>query len=168
MKKELTKEIRIVQNLTDDKVQLTKEGKKDYETRLHVLVEEARPQVAEELKEARAQGDLSENADYDAAKNKQAEIEAEIAEIEDILSRVELISERKTKAVRIGTHLEYSRDGKKQEVFIVGPVESDPNGETPKIGADTPFAKAVIGKEEGETVKVAASKPYEIKIVKIK
>ena len=168
MKKELTKEIRIAQNLTGDKVQLTKEGIKQYEERLKFLVEEARAEVAEELKEARAQGDLSENADYDAAKNKQAEIEAEIAEIEDILSRAEVISERKTKAVRIGTHLEYIRDGKKAEIMIVGPVEADPNADIPKIGADTPFAKAIIGKEEGNVVKVAGARTYEVKISKIK
>jgi transcription elongation factor GreA len=168
MKKELTKEIRIVQNLTGDRVQLTREGKKDYETRLKHLVENERPVVAEELKEARAQGDLSENADYDAAKNKQAEIEAEIASIEDILSRVEILSERKTKAIRIGTHFEYLRDGKKAEVIIVGPVESDPNEDVPKIGSDTPFARAVVGLEEGQTVRVLAAKQYEVKITKIK
>ena len=168
MKKELTKEIRIAQNLTEDRIQLTKEGLREYEDRLRLLVENERPMVAEELKEARAQGDLSENADYDAAKNKQAEIEAQIAEIEDILSRVEIISERKTKSIRVGSTIEYTRDGKKYTVQIVGPVEADPNDEIPKVAADTPFAEAVIGKEPGDVVKVHAAKAYEVKINAIK
>jgi transcription elongation factor GreA len=164
MAKELTKEIRVVHNLTGDKVQLTKEGIKEREARLKVLIEELRPQVAEELKEARAQGDLSENADYDAAKNKQAEIEAEISEIEDILSRVELISERKTKAVRTGSTVTYTRDGKKNTIKIVGKVEADPTADIPKVADDTPFAKAIIGAEEGEKIKIKAAKTYEVKI----
>ena len=168
MAKELTKEIRLAQNLTDDKVQLTKEGKKEYEQRLKELIDVERPKVAEELREARAQGDLSENADYDAAKNKQAEIEAEIAEIEDILSRVELVSDAKTNVIRVGSTFEYERDGKTLVAHIVGPVEADPNDEIPKIGANSPFAVAVIGHEPGDAVKIQGPRSYEIKITGIK
>jgi transcription elongation factor GreA len=168
MAKELTKEIRLATNLTGEKIQLTKEGVDNYQERLDFLINEARPEVAEELKEARAQGDLSENADYDAAKNKQAEIEAEIAEIEDILSRAEIVSTRATKAVRVGSTIEYTRDGKKFSAQIVGKVEADPNAEIPKIAADTPFALAVIGCEEGDKVTVSAAKKYEITIKAIK
>jgi transcription elongation factor GreA len=168
MATEQTKEIRVATNLTGDKVQLTKDGIASYEERLQFLIKEARAEVAEELKEARAQGDLSENADYDAAKNKQAEIEAEIAEIEDILSRAEIISERKTKAVRVGSTIEYTRDGKKHEAQIVGQVETDPTATPIKIASNTPFAEAVIGHEEGDKVKIPVAKPYEITIKKIK
>jgi transcription elongation factor GreA len=163
MKKELTKEIRVARNLTDEKVQLTEEGKKDYEVRLRHLVDEERPKVAYELKEARAQGDLSENADYDAAKNKQAEVEAEISEIEDILARVEIVKEVHTNQIRIGSHITYLRDNVENEVIIVGPVESDVDGEIAKIASNTPFAEALIGKK----VTVIAKKAYKVNIIKV-
>ena len=167
MAKELTKEIKLAHNLGAEKVELTKEGKKELEIKLLDLINKHRPIIAAELKEARAQGDLSENADYDAAKNKQAELEAEISRIEDVLSRVEIIQERKTKAVRVGSKIEYVRDGKTLKAQIVGPVEADPNDDIPKIGSDTPFAKAIMGLEEGQEAKVHTIKPFSVKIKKI-
>lgn len=164
---EQTKEIRLATNLSGETVQLTKSGKKELEEKLKVLIEVERPQVAEELKEARAQGDLSENADYDAAKNKQGELEAEISRIQDILSRVEIISERAVKKVRTGSTVTFKMKGKKRKVQIVGPVEVDPNAEIPKIGANSPFAEAVMGLEEGDSARVHAVKPYNVEITKI-
>lgn len=164
---EQTKEIRLATNLSGEAVQLTKAGKQELEEKLKNLIEIERPQVAEELKEARAQGDLSENADYDAAKNKQGELEAEVSRIQDILSRVEIISERAVKKIRIGSTVTFKMKSTETTVQIVGPVEVDPNASIPKVGSDSPFAEAVMGLEEGEEARVAAIKPYKIKITKI-
>lgn len=164
---ELTKEIRLATNLSGETVQLTKAGKVELEEKLNNLITVERPEVAEELKEARAQGDLSENADYDAAKNRQGELEAEISRIQDILSRVEIISERAVKQVRIGSTVTFTANKNKATVQIVGPVEVDPNADVPKVGADSPFAEAVMGLKEGDEARVHAIKPYKVVINKI-
>lgn len=72
---------------------LTKEGKRQLEQELHHLINEVRPEVIEELKAARAQGDLSENADYDAARTRQADVEGEIKRIEALLNNCRVIDE---------------------------------------------------------------------------
>ena len=76
-----------------EKQMLTEEGKKKYEEELAYLIDVVRPQVTQEIKEAKEQGDLSENADYDAARDKQAQIEQRIKEIEYMLQNAEIISE---------------------------------------------------------------------------
>ena len=87
-----------------NKVELTKEGAENLEKELRHLIDIERPEVIESLQAARAQGDLSENADYDAARTKQAEIEGRIKEIENILANVKIISEKpRTKGVALGS-----------------------------------------------------------------
>ena len=90
----------------DDKIYLTKESLKQYQERLKHLQEVARPQVIEEIKEARNQGDLSENAEYDSARDKQAAIENEIAELQHILDNYELIKSTNNNTIRIGSTIE--------------------------------------------------------------
>ncbi len=156
-------------NLDDsNKIELTAQGKKDLEERLRILINDERPQVQIELSEARAQGDLSENAEYDAAKNKQGEIEAEISKIEDMLSRAKVIRNSKdTSEVHVGSTVKYKKGAKEMEVTLVPEAEFDPFSEVAKVGTNSPFAKAVIGAKVGDTVTITTAKPYKITIVKI-
>ncbi len=156
-------------NLDDsNKIELTSQGKKDKETRLRELIDIERPKVQVELAEARAQGDLSENAEYDAAKNRQAEIEAEIAEIEDILTRVKVIRTTfDSTNVHLGSTIIYKKGSKELEIMVVPEAEFDPLSEVVKVGANTVFAQSVMGAKVGDEIVIPAEKQYKIKILKI-
>ncbi|MDR0545604.1 MAG: transcription elongation factor GreA [Mycoplasmataceae bacterium] len=152
----------------NDKIQLTKEGKQKLQQELTDLIDNRRPEIIKQLKEAREQGDLSENADYDAAKQKQAEIEARIGEIKKQLDNVEIISTVSTKHVSIGNlvTIENLSTKKTHKYEIVGQVESNPYAN--KISNISPLAKAIIGKEVGEIAEVRdIADPYRIKIINI-
>lgn len=155
----------------EEKIYLTAESLKQYQERLQYLQEVLRPQVIEEIKDARNQGDLSENAEYDAARDKQAVIENEITEIQHILDNYEIINENKTSRqasiVRIGSNVGVIslKDDKLIEFQIVGALDTDPfNG---KISNTSPLAKAVIGKKVDDIVEVEAPNKYQVKIVRI-
>lgn len=151
-----------------NKIELTSQGKKDLEEKLLHLINIERPQVQTELAEARAQGDLSENAEYDAAKNKQAEIEAEIAHIEDTLTRAKVIrTSSSNKEVHLGSTITYTKGSNEEVVMIVPEAEYDPLAEIIKVGANTPFAQSVMGAQVGDEVVIRGSKEYKIKIKKI-
>ena len=153
-----------------DKQKLTKAGYKKLQEELKYLVDVAREEVKRQLAEARAQGDLSENADYDAARGKQAEVEGRIKEIENILANAEIIEEGKasTKKVGLGSTVTIryvDEDRKDQSFMIVGTVESDPvNG---KISNSCPLGEALVGKTVGDIVEVKAIKTYKVEILKI-
>ena len=154
-----------------EKQQLTKEGYKKLEDELRNLIDFVREDVKKQLAEARAQGDLSENADYDAARARQAEVEGRISQIESILANAEIITEKKNakgeKKIGIGStvEVEYLDSHKTATYTIVGTVESDPfNG---KISNVSPFGAALIGKKEGDEVEIKAGKTFNIKILKI-
>ena len=149
-----------------EKISLTKAGKEQLEKELSHLVNEVRPQVIVELQEARAQGDLSENADYDAARQRQAEVEARIRELESNLDRVELISETKggIQLVKLGCTVTVLNlnSGDIDKFTIVGSLEADPlNG---KISNESPLGRAILGMKKGDKVLVKAPKPYEVEI----
>jgi len=150
------------------KVQLTKEGLKKIEEEYRDLIDNQREVNKKQLSEARAQGDLSENADYDAARNRQAEIEGRIKELEAILDNYEIISEKKdTKKIALGSTVTiFNRLIKKEQTFsIVGTIESDAaNG---KISNNCPLGIALIGKEVGDVVEIKAVKVYEVEVLKI-
>ena len=155
-----------------DKQKLTKAGYKKLQDELKYLVDEAREEVKRQLAEARAQGDLSENADYDAARNRQAEVEGRIKEIEDILSNFELIddekaSKRKSDKVALGSTvtIRFLETGKEAKYMIVGTVESDPFNS--KISNACPLGEALIGRSVGDVVEIKAKKNYKIEIVKL-
>lgn len=153
-----------------DKVFLTKEGLEKLQEDLRHLKEVERIQVVQELKEARAQGDLSENADYDAARTRQAQIESKIKEIEYMIANAQIINEKNgsTKMVRLGSTVEIEDLSTNEiaEYTIVGSVETDPlNG---KISNESPLARAILNHRKGEVVTVAALEPYDVKIVEIK
>ncbi|WP_045433699.1 transcription elongation factor GreA [Metamycoplasma canadense] len=155
--------------MEDKKIYLTKESLEQYNKRLVYLQQEARPLVIEEIKEARNQGDLSENAEYDAARDKQAAIENEILEIQHILENAILIDEdfSDSNIVRIGSTVKLL-DLKTKEiltVIIVGALDADPfNG---KISNSSPLAKAILNHKVDDTVEVDAPKKYKVRIESI-
>ncbi|MBQ1482096.1 MAG: transcription elongation factor GreA, partial [Erysipelotrichaceae bacterium] len=113
----------------EEKFYVTEEGLNDLKNELNTLIHVTREEVIEELKAARAQGDLSENADYDAARDHQAKVEARIKELEHQIKNAEVITEtKKTNFVRIGSTVEIQElDTKNKLTYkIVGSVEADP------------------------------------------
>ncbi|MDR2847142.1 MAG: transcription elongation factor GreA [Mycoplasmataceae bacterium] len=150
-------------------IEITKEKKTELETELKNLVDVERPNVIKELSAARDQGDLSENADYDAAKNRQGEVESRINEIQTTLKNVKVISSvTKSDRVKLGSTVSYTnvKDGEQATYTIVSEIEVDP--ENNKISNLCPVAKCLIGRSVGDTVEVTNIKtPYKIKITKI-
>ena len=135
---------------------LTYEGLKKYEDELHELKVYKRKEVAQKIKEAREQGDLSENAEYDAAKDEQRDIEARIDELEKILKNVEVVDEDEvgTDVINVGcTVLVYDKEFEEEMEFkIVGSTEA--NSLQGKISNESPVGKALIGKTAGAVVAV--------------
>ncbi len=152
-----------------EKSKLTKAGYKKLQEELRTLIDVTRDEVKQQLAEARAQGDLSENADYDAARAKQAEVEGRIKEIEYILNNSEIIEESNKKSNRVAlgnsVTLKFLENGEEKEYMIVGTVESDPfNG---KISNSCPLGEAIVGKALNDIIEVKANKTYKVQIVKI-
>ena len=150
-----------------EKTKLTKAGYKKLEEELRYLIDVVREDVKRELAEARAQGDLSENADYDAARGKQAEVEGRIKEIENTLSNCEIIEENvKSNRVGLGSKvlLRYVETGKEAEYMIVGSIESDPF--SGKISNACALGEAILGKTVGDIVEVKAGKTYKVEILR--
>jgi len=152
--------------MAEEKIYLTKEGIEALKNELDHLKNVVRIEVLEELKEARAQGDLSENADYDAARQRQAEVEARIKELEVNLDNVAVISETKggIQLVKLGcTVTVLNLNTLEVEKFtIVGSLEADPlNG---KISNASPLGKAILGMKKGDRVTVKAPKQYDVEI----
>lgn len=154
--------------MVEEKVKLTKEGVAQLLEEYRHLIDVERPDVIEQLQAARAQGDLSENADYDAARNRQAAIEARIAEIEHTLDAHELIEENKDKnCIGIGNEIRLRRvaDGSEVVVRMVGSIETDVSGEVKFISEESAIGKAIKGKTKGQKVLVESVRPYEVEIL---
>lgn len=151
------------------KIFLTQEGYDDIKEELDYLINTKRPENINAIKEARALGDLSENADYDAARNEQAEIEARIKKLESIMDNVEIIEEVSTDQVGIGNTVKISYiddEDDTDEYKIVGSQEADPFES--KISNESPIAKALMGHKVGDIVSVESPNgSYEIKVVEI-
>ena len=135
---------------------LTYEGLKKYEEELHDLKVVKRKEVAQKIKEAREQGDLSENAEYDAAKDEQRDIEARIEELEKILKNAEIVVEDDVdlEKINIGCTVDvYDREFEEEMEFkIVGSTEA--NSLAGKISNESPVGRALIGKKVGDVVAV--------------
>jgi transcription elongation factor GreA len=149
---------------------LTTEGKENLERELRDLIDVKRPAIIKSIQEAREQGDLSENADYDAAKNRQAEIEGRIKEIQDILDHAEIITEsvKDNRKVKVGSKVVIQDLSENDEYTyeIVGAVEADPDQN--KISNLSPLAKSILNKTVGTTVEVhGIEDSYKVKIKKI-
>lgn len=151
-----------------EKRKLTKAGYKALEDELRYLIDVRLPECKKQLAEARAEGDLSENADYDAARALQAEIAGRIAQIEEILKNAEIVSESGTKKVAIGTVVTFKnvKTGVVETFAIVDTVESNPfEG---KISHACPLGEALVGKAVGDKAEVKANEPYIVEVLEIK
>ncbi len=148
---------------------LTAEGKKQLEDRLEYLKVVGRAEMAEKIRVAREFGDLSENAEYDIAKDEQAKMEAEIIEIEAKLRNCKIIKENvKGNKVQIGSTITILdlTDNEQYSYKIVGTHESDPLNN--KISNESPLGKAVLDRSEGDECLVKTPKhEYKVKIIKI-
>ncbi|MGD9650247.1 MAG: transcription elongation factor GreA [Dongiaceae bacterium] len=154
-----------------EKVPMTKEGFERLEAELKHLKHTERHAVIEAIAEARAHGDLSENAEYHAARERQSFVEGRIGELEDKLSRAEIIDPAKLsgKAVKFGAKvtLEDEDTGEEVKYQIVGADEADIDRGL--ISITSPLARALIGKSSGDNIEVTTprgSKAYEIRQVK--
>ena len=139
-------------------IKITDDGLKKLQDELEHLKTFGRADIAEKIKVARGYGDLSENSEYDEAKNEQAKIEARIVELEAMLKNVEIISEIKgsAKTVRVGVKVKvYDEEYDEEcEYRVVGSTESDPKNN--KISDESPVGKALLGKKVGDEVIVEA------------
>jgi transcription elongation factor GreA len=154
-----------------EKIPMTAEGYQALDAELKRLKTQERPTVIQAIAEARQHGDLSENAEYHAAKERQAFIETRLAEIEDKIARAQIIDVSKLsgKQVKFGATVQLLDEdsGEKSKYKIVGEDEADVKAG--KVSITSPIARAMIGKEEGDVVEVMApggAKSYEI--VKVK
>ena len=145
-------------SLSEKEIVLTYEGMKERSEELQNLKIVKRKEVAEKIKEAREQGDLSENAEYDSAKEEQAEIEARIVVLEKMLKNAKIIDEDEIEAGKVGVgsrvvlyDFEYDEE---QTYLVIGSAEADPvNG---KISNESPLGSVLIGRSAGEVVNIEA------------
>lgn len=156
--------------MADEKIYVTQEGLDDLKREQEHLIHTVRQEVIEDLKAARAQGDLSENADYDAARDHQAQVEARIRQLEVMLNNIEIIDDKKggNRVAKIGSFVKIEELDTKEvsEFIIVGSVEADPlNG---KMSNVTPLALAIMDHKAGQVVEVQIDEPYQVKILEIR
>ena len=156
--------------MEEKKTLLTYSGLKQYQEELENLKSVKRKEIADKLKVAREQGDLSENAEYDAAKDEQRDIEARIEELEKILKNAEVVDEDEVDLERINVgckvRIKDMTEKEECEYKIVGSSEADSlNG---KISNESPVGKALIGSKVGDTVKVeTAAGVFKYKVLEI-
>lgn len=147
---------------------LTADGFLAIETELNELKTVKRPQIIEAIKDARAQGDLSENADYDAARNDQAALEARIKELEYMIDHAKIIEGGAKGVVGLGSTIKisYVDDDEEEEYKIVGSLEANPFEN--RISNESPIGKAVLNKKVGDVVSVESPNgSYDVKILSI-
>ena len=150
---------------------LTPEGLEKLKQEIEHLSTTRRREVAERIKEAREFGDIAENAEYDDAKNEQAMLEKQIADLEERLRSATVIDDRSvtTDVVSVGSivHVKDQKTDKSVKYRIVGSAEANPAEN--KLSNESPVGKAIIGKKKGETVEVAAPRgALKFKILEIK
>ena len=142
---------------------LTESGKAELNKELSEL-KNRRLQVAEKLKNARELGDLSENAEYHAAREEQIQLENRVSEVEQILSHVDIIKEPKnTSQVELGNTVILD-NGSSRELAIVGSVEADPKQH--KISDESPLGQAILGKKVGDKVEISTPAGKTVYVIK--
>jgi transcription elongation factor GreA len=150
---------------------LTPQGLEELKTKIEYLSGERRREVAQRIKEAREFGDISENSEYDDAKNEQAMLEKQIADLEEKLSVARIIDEKSvdTDVVNVGTtvHVKDQKTEKSTKFRLVGSAEADPSEN--KLSNESPVGRALIGHKRGETVTVPVPRgpARKLKITKI-
>ncbi|HEX7042175.1 MAG TPA: transcription elongation factor GreA [Patescibacteria group bacterium] len=138
----------------DKKIFLTKEGLEDLKKEYEELSKVKRPEILERLSAARNQGDLSENAEYTAAKDELSFIDGRIDELEELLKQVSLIEDTGKGSVALGSKVTL-KVGEKEDIYtVVGEWEADPAEK--KISHESPLGKALLGKAKGDKVEVDA------------
>ena len=135
--------------------QITEDGKKELEAELDEL-KSRRGAIADKIADARDYGDISENAEYDAAREEQGLVESRIAEIQDIILNATIISATKSTSVKLGSKVELKTGRKTVAYHVVGPVEADPlEG---KISNESPIGLALMGKKIGDIATITTPK----------
>ncbi len=157
--------------MSENKVYLTSEGFLEIEEELNNLKNVRRPAVIKALKEARALGDLSENADYDAARAEQAQVEGRIQELEKIMENVVIIEKNSDGKISLGSTVVVKYldddDDETEEYQIVGSKEADPSNN--KISNESPLAIAIMGSQAGDIKAVESPNgKYEVEIVEVR
>ena len=146
--------------MSEQIIYLTSEGLEKLKEELRSLKEEKRIEIAEKLKEAISFGDLSENSEYEDARNEQAQVELRITELEDQLKRVEIIKEEKkttwAKKVNMWMVVTIGETGTKdkESYKIVGTTEADILAKVPTVSNESPIGKEILGKKKGDTFKL--------------
>jgi transcription elongation factor greA len=137
------------------KYQITDSGRKELERELEEL-KSRRGEIAEKIAEARSFGDLSENAEYDAAREEQGLLETRVIEIEDILQHASIIKAADATVVGLGSAVELKNSDRTVTYTVVGPVEADPM--EGKISDESPIGQALMGKKVGDEVTISTPK----------
>ena len=154
--------------MAKEEILLTAAGFAELEEELNDLRVNKRAENVQAIKEARSHGDLSENSEYDAARDEQAKIEARIQELEYMLEHAKIIEKVSGDTVAVGTTVtvQYVDDDEEEEYSIVGSMEADPFEN--KISNESPIGKAIMDKRVGDVISVESPNgSYDIKIVKI-
>jgi transcription elongation factor GreA len=152
-------------------VLLTKQGLEELKEKIEYLSTQRRQEVAQRIKEAREFGDITENSEYDDAKNEQAMLERQIAELEEKLRAASVIDEKAVTndvvAVGVTVHVKDQKTDKSVKYKIVGAPEANPSEN--KLSNESPVGKALLGNKRGDIVKVSLpnGKARELKITKI-
>ncbi|WGI36431.1 transcription elongation factor GreA [Mesomycoplasma lagogenitalium] len=157
----------------ENEILLTQDRLDSFKEELNYLINVERPKVIEDIKDARNQGDLSENAEYDVAREKQGQIEARITELEHIISKAKVIQETKSNIVSIGSTVKLrmfetkkpENENKIIELKIVGSLDADPFES--RISNLSPLAVAILGQPINEIVEVEAPEKYSVEILSI-
>ncbi len=158
--------------MAEEKLILTQEGYDQLVAEYRHLNDVEVPEVRQAVADARAQGDLSENSEYDAARDRQAKVEARINEIEHMFD-IAVIVKPDAKGNKIGlgsvvTYLELTGEGEGEEVTVklVSTVEADPLAEPPLVSNESLLGKALSGHVPGDRIIVDSADPYEIQVIK--
>ncbi len=140
--------------MEDKQIQITKQGLKSLEAELEELVNEKRPKLVERLANARSQGDLSENSDYQNAKDELGFLDGRISELENVLKQVVVVRVSNKGEVSFGAKVTLKASGKEHVYEVVGEWEADPAQK--KISHTSPLGQALVGRKVGDKVKVEA------------
>ncbi|WP_036464864.1 transcription elongation factor GreA [Mycoplasmopsis sturni] len=151
----------------NEKIFLSRETLEKYKKEYEQLVNFERPAVQQALKEARAQGDLSENAEYDAARDRQGAVEGRINELEQIIDRAEIIESDTTGVISIGSSvsIRFVDSGQIKTITIMGTHDANPFED--KISNKSPLATAILGRKAGEVVEVDAQQKFSVEILSV-
>jgi transcription elongation factor GreA len=160
----------MAKSTANDFIELTQEGLEELKAEIEELTNVKMPAIVKRVSSAREQGDLSENADYQSARDEQGIIQARINEIEAIVVRAKIIKQSKKGNIGMGSEVKVQLKGKSNKTFsyhIVGEFESDP--EEGKISSVSPLGKALVKKKKGDIVEVnAPAGKIEYKILEVK